>query len=177
MYTIHIDNLSDQSDYTDLISSHIQDRSISIAFCYNSDFKNTHAIRRLVESICTQLWVDEQWMHRIVLMVDELNNNAIEHGSQQSTQNEMRIEISRQQQEYTISIECEDSWTGPSPKAAVDMEILHRDVTARGFKNHHSIRWRGLFLIIDQIVDSLYFKDSEKWGLIVWIQKKIALSE
>lgn len=48
-------------------------------------------------------------MHRIVLMVDELNNNAIEHGSQQSTQNEMRIEISRQQQEYTISIECEDS--------------------------------------------------------------------
>lgn len=175
MYTIHIDSLSACSDYSELIAGYITDRSISIAFCYSSAFENTHIIRHCVESICRQLGIGKPWMHRIVLMVDELNNNAIEHGSQKSGKNEMRMYISAHGSQCNMRIECEDSWTGIHPKKAKDMDALHRDVKARGFSQHKSIRGRGLFLIIDQMVDKLYFKDSDSWGLIVWIQKNIAV--
>ena len=47
----------------------------------------------------------------------------------------------------------------------------------RWFDNYHSIRWRGLFLIIDKMVDKLYFKDSKNWWLIVWLKKEISLDE
>jgi hypothetical protein len=47
----------------------------------------------------------------------------------------------------------------------------------RWFDNYKSIRWRWLFLIIDKMVDKLYFKDSKDWWLIVWLKKEISLDE
>jgi hypothetical protein len=42
---------------------------------------------------------------------------------------------------------------------------------------NNSIRWRWLFMIIDKLVDKLYFKDSKNWWLIVGIEKKLRIKK
>jgi anti-sigma regulatory factor (Ser/Thr protein kinase) len=41
------------------------------------------------------------------------------------------------------------------------MEQLRESHKDKDFSRHDSIRGRGLFLIISQLVDTLYFKDNE----------------
>jgi hypothetical protein len=53
------------------------------------------------------------------------------------------------------------------------MEVMKIEKDRIWFDKHHGIRGRWLFLITQKIVDTLYFKDSEKWGLIVGIEKTI----
>ncbi len=175
MYSINIDELSKGCDKVDLIAQHIKDNSLSLSFSYSSNFRNTRVIRRFIELISMQMGLSEEWVNRMILIVDELNNNAIEHGSRKGTTSQMRVTMETEEGVVNINIEAEDSGTGPHPKKALDMLQLRKDTEARGFKNHTSIRWRGLFLIITRLVDNLYFKDSTTWGLIVWIDKKISL--
>jgi two-component sensor histidine kinase len=46
---------------------------------------------------------------KIVLIVDELNNNAIEYGSKPEDHNIMRLDIKKDSNYYYINIEVEDS--------------------------------------------------------------------
>jgi len=64
-----------------------------------------------------------------------------------------------------------DTGNGAHAKNSEDMEKLRNAHESKDFSSHNSIRWRGLFLIISQLVDTLYFKDSKSWGLTVGIQK------
>ncbi len=175
MYTIDIDKLHKGEDKLTLISKHIKDDAIALGFVYSSNFKNTRVIRRFVELMAIKMWLSEEWVNRMVLIVDELNNNAIEHGSKKWTLSQMRVYMAQLDGKVDVTIEAEDSGSWPHPKRALDMLHLRRETERRGFKNHTSIRWRGLFLIITRLVDNLYFKDSTTGGLIVWIDKKIPL--
>jgi len=72
-----------------------------------------------------------------------------------------------------LSIETSviDTGNGAAAKKAKDMNELRKENENKDFANHHSIRWRGLFLIISHLVDDLYFEDAEIWGLIVGARK------
>jgi hypothetical protein len=53
------------------------------------------------------------------------------------------------------------------------MRKKQKDVLEKWFRNHSSIRGRWLFMIIIKIMDELYFENSQKWWLIVWIKKDL----
>jgi len=55
------------------------------------------------------------------------------------------------------------------------MEELRKAHEKEDFAHHHSIRGRGLFLIISRLVDSLSFiDDKEGGGLIVQVEKHLS---
>jgi len=94
------------------------------------------------------------------LIVDELNNNAIEYGSKKGDLNKMTFSFQRNTKTL-LSIEVEDSGAGKDAKNAETMRKLQSTKIKEGFENHASIRGRGLFMIIVNLVDELYFKDSD----------------
>lgn len=146
---------------------------LKLELLYRSIFINTWKIRNLVWYICDVLELDPRMKFKIILIVDELNNNAIEYWSKKDDISIMRFSVKHDNNCYYLNIEAEDSWKWNEHKKASEMIELWKRKIKEWFNNHSSIRWRGLFLIIKNIVDELYFKDSKTGGLIVWINKKI----
>jgi len=54
---------------------------LDLSILYNSDFKNAKKLREIVDIICIMYDIDAKWKTRLILICDELNNNAIEYGS------------------------------------------------------------------------------------------------
>ena len=179
MKTINIDsniNVS-RSEFLDIIKE-LPKSSFEICFKYKSNFLNTKNIRDFIGFIFDYYGFSEMWKTRFILIADELNNNAIEYGSRWEEYNELRLNISETGiKNYKIKVEVEDTGKWITNKTATEMCKLAEKKKARWFDNYDSIRWRWLFLIIDQMVDKLYFKDSKKWWLIVWLKKEISLDK
>lgn len=148
------------------------DENTEIEIRYLSDFQNAKYLRDFIDNICKQAWIHPKWRTRIVLIIDELNNNAIEYGSGKWDTNILKFAIHiTGQRQRDINACVTDSWKGNKPKTAKDMEKMREEMNKRGFAHHASIRWRGLFLIISKLVDQLYFKDEEASWLTVGFQK------
>ncbi len=64
-----------------------------------------------------------------------------------------------------------DTGAGKDHKTAQQMENIRKQYQHKDFSQHHSIRGRGLFLIIAPLVDELYFQDSQEGGLEVGFVK------
>jgi len=175
MHKIKIDKLSGDIEIWKYINKHLNKKDLDVYFEYKSLFKNTKNLRVAVEKIISNLWIEKKWIPRFILITDELNNNAIEHWSIDWDNNYMKIIIKHNKSEINIKIEVEDSWKSEKHKNAKEMYEMREHRLSIWFDKYKSIRWRGLFLIIDKLVDKLYFKDSEKWWLIVWIDKKIEI--
>lgn len=158
----------------EVLRPYITDENIALNLVYDSDFKSAKILRDIVEGVCELMKIDAKWKSRITLIVDEMNNNAIEYGTKKWEKNTMKFSITRTVTEVSINIEVEDKGNGESPKKALEMESLKEEKIKQGFMHHHSIRWRGLFMIILTLVDTLYFKDSDNGGLIVGITKKLS---
>nr|MDD3720018.1 ATP-binding protein [Candidatus Gracilibacteria bacterium] len=140
---------------------------------YKSDFSTTSAIRSFVAFLCDQLGIDASTKFKIILIADELNNNAIEYGSLKGDVNKMRILLSKKGKTRELTVEVEDTGKGKYHKGAKEMQKLQSEKILKGFRDYSSIRGRGLFLIITNLVNKLYFKDAETGGLIVGIKKSI----
>lgn len=157
----------------ELLIPHLADWTFQISLQYKSDFKSAKILRDYIDEICFVLWIKDIWKSRIILITDELNNNAIEYGSKSWDTNILRITAHVKSKSTYINLEVEDSGTGEFHKNAAEMEQIRKKRKKEWFRDHHSIRGRGLFMIISTLVDTLYFKDSPNGGLIVWIEKKI----
>lgn len=105
--------------------------------------------------------MEKKQTSRIILICDELNNNAIEYGSAPHSKNVMRVCTVENDGEILLKIEVEDSGDGVSPKTALDMETMRAHKLKLGYEKHNSIRGRGLFLITVQIAERLYFKNTK----------------
>ena len=175
MHSINIDNLQNPFNEANFISDIMIDKNIDIEFVYESDFKNTKILRDFIEVICFQLWFQHKDISRFLLIVDELNNNAIEHWTEVGWKNKIRIKSIDKWDSIDIVIEVEDTWKGSNPKSSIEMETLRAHQLKLWYGSHDSIRWRGLFLIIVKSVDRLYFKEANSWGLIVWIKKNVKI--
>jgi hypothetical protein len=168
-------NISDLKNEVNL-DRYIKDCSINLEFSYVSNFKSAKTLRDIVNYIWKKLELPEITISRLILIIDEMNNNAIEHWSNPWDINKFRFKSSlNSSKQLNLIIEFEDSWKKPWAKKAIDMETLRAHRLKRGYSEHSSIRWRWLFMIIFKIVDRLYFKDSENWWLIVWIKKNIKI--
>jgi hypothetical protein len=109
----------------------------------------------------------------LILIVDEMNNNAIEYWSIPEEYNCLRVKIKKNNDSIDINFEVEDTWHWVESKKSFMMKDIEKN---KKTPDNRSIRWRGLFIIIKQLVDNLYFNDSHTWWLIVWINKKLPLS-
>jgi two-component sensor histidine kinase len=80
-----------------------------VSFLYDSDFKSAKTLRDFIETICDILELENKWKSRLILITDELNNNAIEYGSLAGDKNTMTISIQKVESTYEISAEIEDT--------------------------------------------------------------------
>ncbi len=151
--------------------------NINVSFSFVSDFMISRLFREIINNIGDLIWLNWRSKARIVSVIDELANNAIEHWSKKGDINKLRINIDKEYDGLVISIEVEDTGNWVSPKKAFEMRNLRDMVLKRWFSWHKSIRWRGLFMIIINLVDDLYFNDSKEGGLVVWVKKKLSYED
>lgn len=151
----------------------LSNKKSEVCFKYISNFKNTKILRDIIAKVCDIYWIEDIWKNRLILIVDELNNNAIEYGSNFWDLNKLILKVENNKKSIIFNIEVHDSWLGKLAKTAENMEEIRNEKRNIDFVRHKSIRWRWLFLIIDKLVDEIYFNNWEKWGLIVWINKTI----
>lgn len=109
----------------------------------------------------------EQWAYRFQSVVDELCNNAIEHGSRPGE--EIKITFINHP-DKSIEIVVEDSGTGDHPMKAAEIKKL---VNGKSTENAvlHEIRGRGLPKIVKEWTDELTFTDKPDGGIIVKVKK------
>jgi len=136
-----------------------------------SNFKSAKILRKFISNLSDKLNIDNIWKSRLILIADELNNNAIEYWSKPWELNCFKIYINFSFDEVIIKFEVIDKWNWIKSKTAKEMILLRNKKKLNWFHKNNWIRWRGLFMIIERLVDELYFKDSDKWWLIVWINK------
>ena len=109
----------------------------------------------------------EQWAFRFQSVVDELCNNAIEHGSNPG--DEIKITFINNPGS-SLEIIVKDPGTG---KVKIDAAELQRVVKERSDPNyvHTGIRGRGLSKIVAEWTDELVFTNTEEGGIEVRIKK------
>lgn len=109
----------------------------------------------------------EQWAFRFQSVVDELCNNAIEHGSRPGE----KIKITFINYPHnSIEIIVEDTGTGKVKMSAGELTRIVRDRRDPNYVNS-GIRGRGLSKIVAEWTDELEFKDMASGGLQVKIKK------
>jgi anti-sigma regulatory factor (Ser/Thr protein kinase) len=111
--------------------------------------------------------LDSKWAHRFQTIVDELTNNAIEHGSKIGEMIEIEFQI---QKNDFITITVSDSGTGSEKITA--RELQEKIITLKNYsgKPRLDLRNRG-FQIITSWVDKILFTQNERGGVSVAIQK------
>ena len=109
----------------------------------------------------------EQWAFRFQSFVDELCNNAIEHGS--TPGKDITLTFVSYPHD-SIEIYVKDSGTG---KNKLNAEDLKKIIEQRRDPNyvHTGIRGRGLSKIVAEWTDELEFKDTPEGGIEVRIKK------
>ncbi|MBA4336791.1 hypothetical protein C0416_03390 [bacterium] len=109
----------------------------------------------------------EQWAYRFQSVVDELCNNAIEHGS--SAGQEIKITFVNSPGE-SIEIIVEDSGTGEGTMKAEEIQKIV-DERSKKDAEMHEIRGRGLAKIVKEWTDELSFTDKPDGGIMVKVKK------
>ncbi len=109
----------------------------------------------------------EQWAYRFQSIVDELCNNAIEHGSKEGQM--VKIIFRNQPREY-IEITVEDTGTGAHPMKADEINKLVNERKSQSLLNG-LIRGRGLPKIVAEWTDELEFTDVENGGIRARVKK------
>ncbi len=173
MHKISISKLYKLKNKEKYIENFFNNNQINIEFLYLSDFIHTQMLRETIRRIFKFVWLNEKQISRIILITDEMNNNAIEYWSKTWEKNKLRLNLEKKENSFYLNIEVEDTWNGSKPKTALEMETLRAHQLKLWYREHRSIRWRWLFMIIINIVDRLYFRDTSTWWLIVWIKKYI----
>ncbi len=170
-------DITKEDNVVSSIFQQIEDtQKIQLEISYLSAFQSAKSIREIIDYIFKQLRIDPKWVTRMVLIIDELNNNAIEYGSEKNDTNTIGIVCDITEEHVDIEIYVTDTGKWPEHKTAELMENLREQHKNKDFKKHTSIRGRGLFLIIERLVDVLYFKDASHGWLTVGFQKKLEKS-
>jgi anti-sigma regulatory factor (Ser/Thr protein kinase) len=116
----------------------------------------------------------EQWAFRFQSVVDELCNNAIEHGS--APGQEIKITFSSVPNK-SLEISIEDTGTGPNKYSAAQMRALltqQKDTVQTQFLG---LRGRGLATIVSEWTDELLFEDRAEGGLRIRVKKYLNSNE
>lgn len=110
----------------------------------------------------------DQWAFRFQSVVDELCNNAIEHGS--APGKEVIITFIGVPNE-SLEISVEDTGTGPNKFTADEMRAIFKEQYQKVQTQFLGLRGRGLAKIVAEWTDEITFTDREGGGLIVRVKK------
>ena len=109
----------------------------------------------------------EQWAFRFQSIVDELCNNAIEHGSEPGKDITITF-ISTPKDSIEICVN--DTGTAKNKMKAADLQKLIKERRDPSYINK-GIRGRGLSKIVSEWTDELEIKDNEMGGLQIRVKK------
>lgn len=112
----------------------------------------------------------DQWAYRFQSVVDELCNNAIEHGS--APDKEIKVTFITYGTD-SVEILVEDTGTGKNRMSATQITKLVAERTKPGYA-FTEIRGRGLAKIVAAWTDELEFSDIPNAGLCVRIKKHLS---
>ena len=110
----------------------------------------------------------DQWAFRFQSVVDELCNNAIEHGS--APGQEVKITFLNTPGQ-SLEIIVEDTGTGPNKLNAQQMRELFQKQKQLVQTQFLGLRGRGLAKIVSEWTDELIFEDREGGGLRIRVKK------
>ncbi|MBU1018590.1 MAG: ATP-binding protein [Patescibacteria group bacterium] len=116
----------------------------------------------------------EQWSYRFQSVVDELCNNAIEHGS---APGEEIILTFISKADYSFEVVVEDTGTGINKYTAEQMQELLKEREAVVGDRYMGLRGRGLPKIVAEWTDELIFEDRDGGGLKVHAKKYLRKEE
>lgn len=111
----------------------------------------------------------ENWAYRFQSVVDELCNNAIEHGSEKDSF--IKIKFIAVPDQY-IKIEVEDFGKKDNPIRAEEILKKIEDTKQKDIKDL-GLRGRGLALIVSKWTDKLEIQDTANGGHIISITKNL----
>lgn len=132
-------------------------------------------IRDFILSLFERNSINVPWKNRFALISDELVNNSIEYGSLPLDKNEAYVRFSREGAELSVVLEVRDTGRGVEAKTSAEMEEIRKLKLSDGFSGYLGKRGRGLFQLITNLVDELYFRDNENGGLCVGVRKKLEI--
>lgn len=167
-------------DYEDILiffDNNVKDyANFGVAIDFNADFKYSKTLRDFIYYVLDKNNLNYRWKNRFALLTDEIINNAIEHWSNDKNDKVIFvITFSNDLNLLKVNFEVTSFWKDWEKIDAKTMEKIRKKKIKEGYSSHDSIRWRWLFLIVQQIVDRLYFKDAEDGGLVVGINKNFEL--
>ncbi|PID84157.1 hypothetical protein CSB09_02675 [Candidatus Gracilibacteria bacterium] len=142
---------------------------------FPADFSMSKIIRDMIGELFDHYSISKKWRGRFILIIDELINNSIEHGSKKGDENTCKIEAGNNKEgHFFIRFEVHDTGngTGDCSEAQNNVDKAKKEAE-KNKKLYMNKRGRGLFLITKKLVDSLDFSKSEKGGMAVKIEKTI----
>jgi anti-sigma regulatory factor (Ser/Thr protein kinase) len=117
----------------------------------------------------------EQWAYRFQAVVDELCNNAIEHGSRPGEMIHLTLISDKNK---SLEVLVEDTGTGKEKHSAAQMQALLNDrKQMMATQQYLGFRGRGLPKIVGEWTDELVFEDAESGGLRVRVKKYLRKEE
>lgn len=173
MHYLHIDNLKDSKKRSSIVEKICQEELVHVSISFPADFCSSKILRNIIEEFCTYIHITPLWKMRFILVSDELNNNSIEYGSKAWEENRCIFKVQKQYDTCEVFLEVIDTGNGSAHKNAAQMQELQRQHIWKDFWKHTSIRWRGLFLIVSDLVDTLSFRDTPEGGLAVAVELQL----
>ncbi|MBT4384320.1 ATP-binding protein [Candidatus Peregrinibacteria bacterium] len=110
----------------------------------------------------------DQWAFRFQAVVDELCNNAIEHGS--AAGQTIEIVVAYTPSKY-LEVFVKDNGSGTSKMTAKQMTDLFKERVHMTSGEYLGFRGRGLPKIVGEWTDEVVFEDKEGGGLVVRAKK------
>lgn len=164
----------EQQDLLDFFAENITDfTDFEVKIEFVSDYTQSKMIRDAILHLFERNNINLPWKNRFALISDELVNNSIEYGSMPLDKNAMYIKFSPIKGGISVEIEVSDTGRWPEAKTSQEMEQIRKLKEMRWFDSYLGKRGRGLFQLITNLVDELYFRDSEQGGLTVGIRKDL----
>jgi len=116
----------------------------------------------------------EQWAFRFQAVVDELCNNAIEHGSAPGKELTIKFVSIKA---TSLEVIVEDTGTANEKMTAEQLTKLYQDRKQLMMKQYLGFRGRGLPKIVGEWTDEVIFEDSESGGIRVRVKKYLRKEE
>jgi anti-sigma regulatory factor (Ser/Thr protein kinase) len=132
-------------------------RPVNYKISFPADYKNIPPIRDLSYHVAKMLGFSEKNAEHIRSVIDELGNNAIEYGSQPTS--EVILEIFAD--ENAMRIACHDQGLGNKLKAEDIKKTLQEELP------QNATRGRGLRMIVKAFTDTFDITDRLEGGITV----------
>lgn len=175
MLQIDISNI-EYGELIDFVSKGIFDfGNFDLELVFKADYNQSKIIRDLILLLFQKNNIEVPWKNRFALISDELVNNSIEYGSLPLDKNRFIIHFKTISKVLTINMEVYDTGRWLESKTSREMEELKKIKEAAGFEWYLERRGRGLFQLVNNLVDELYFRDNPNGGLIVGVRKMMEI--